>query len=117
MALVQGGALFKSSTIISNGTALNVTANTLTTVDTYTASGNDVKITKIVVSGDANSTWGLFIDTVEKITWRVADGNKTRDFDFISPLLLADGETIDIKVTHYFNSETADFSTSILGFI
>ena len=105
-----------SSVVLSNGVASAVTDNTQTTVDTYTASGANYSITKILVTGNANSEWSIEIDSVEKMSFRIADGNKTRDIDFPGSYLLLSGSTIDIKVTHFFTGETADFKASILGF-
>ena len=115
--ITSGGVpVVATSTILSNGSATGVASTTQTTVDTYTASGSDVKLSKIIVTGDANATWSIEIDSVEKIEWRAADGNKTRDFDFSSPLVLANGSTIDIKVEHFFTAETANFKATILGY-
>jgi len=117
--LTSGGGgtpLTQVSTVLSNATASAVTDNTQTTVDTYTASGSDVSITKILVTGTANSEWIIEVDSTEKMAFRIADGNKTRDIEFSTPLSLADGSTIDIKVEHFFSGETADFKASILGF-
>jgi hypothetical protein len=105
-----------SSGVIDFDEALVVTDNTQTTVVTYTAVGSPVYITKIMASGDANSTWVVEIDTVEVAGWKIADGNKTRDIDFNGPFLLAAGSTIDVKAEHFFTGETANFKSTIIGY-
>ena len=104
-----------TAVILSNGSATAVTDNTQTTVDTYTTT-NAESITKIFVSGDANATWTVEIGGTERFEWRAADGNKTRDIDFPTPLTVAASTTIDIKVEHFFTGETADFKATIVGF-
>ena len=116
MATVKGGKFFAvaSSVLVYDSQA--VPANVESTVATYTASGSDKSITKIIASGNGNGKWNVEVDSVVIMTFRTANGDRTRDIDFVSPLLLSDGSTLDVKVEHCFTGDTLDFESTVMGY-
>lgn len=95
------------------GSVTNVPASTLTTVVTYTAP-SDKKLTKISVSGTDYAKFQLFKNTV-LIDTRRSGPERSLQFEFASPLSLASGEVLDVKVTHYATGVLADFESTIYG--
>ena len=105
----------KSINDIRNGSATTVPSSTLSTILTLTAT-QDHKISRISCSGDAYAKYQLFIDTVLKET-KVSAPNYAIDFDFNPTLLLSNGQVLDVKVTHFYPTETADFDSTVYSII
>lgn len=115
MATVRGGQALITSKVLSNNTEPNIPDNTETTVDTFTATTRDEKLTRILASGLGNGKWNIYIDSVQMWTFNTANGDRSRDFRFEYPHVLSQGSTIDIKVIHYHVSENIDFSSTLEG--
>lgn len=96
---------------IESGLISDVPDNVLTTILTLTAS-QDHKIMRISCSGTDYAKYQLFIDTVLIETKR-SSPERSIDFIFPSPLLLNNGQILDVKVTHYYVSELANFESTI----
>lgn len=102
--------------ILDSGVATAVPASTQTTVLSYTATAN-TKLTNIICGGIDNAKWQVYIDSVLKITQRAANGDRNLHIPFTTPLLLANGSTIDVKVTHTFAGDVLDFESTLLGYV
>lgn len=102
-----------TSAPLALGAAVNVPANTLTTIVTYTPSA-DKAITRVSVSGTAYGKVELFLNAGLIETRRMGpDRNVT--IDFVNPLSLTTGSPLDVKVTHYITGELNDFSATVYG--
>lgn len=95
------------------GSVTNVPANTLTTIVTLTTIATTVT-TRIAVSGSDYAKFQLFLNTVLIETRRTSPERST-DFLFTSPLLLAQGDIFEVKVTQYATGVLADFEATIYG--
>ena len=116
MATVRVGQVLLTSKVLSNNVEPNIPDGAETTVDTFTASGRDERLTRILMSGDGNGDWTIYIDSVLKWKLRAYDGvSRTRDFEFDTPFLLNDGETIDVKVEHGHTGENLTFESTLEG--
>lgn len=104
-----------TTNILVTDEALAVPATTQTTVATY-VSGSDTMVTNIFCSGNDNAKWQVYVNSVLQITQRGSNGDRNVPIVFPTPLLLANGDTLDVKVTHFFTAETLDFETTILGY-
>lgn len=102
-----------SVSALANGSVLLVPANTLTTILTYTAV-SATRLTRIGVSGTDYAKFQIFLNTV-LIETRRTGPDRTLDFAFTSPLSLAPGQILDVKVTHYAPGVLADFESTIYG--
>lgn len=95
------------------GSALNVPANVLTTIVTYTAVAA-TKITRIGVSGTDYAKFQLFKNTVLIETKRTSP-ERSLDFIFTNPLTLAASDVLEVKVTQYATGVLADYESTIYG--
>lgn len=100
------------SALAANGIT-NVTDNTLSTILTYTASAA-TRLTRISVSGTNYAKYQIFLNTVLIETKR-SGPDRSLDFTFTSPLALALGQVLDVKVTHYGAGVLADYESTIYG--
>ena len=112
-----GGAIVEqvSSSVLAVDEDNSVPASVQTTITTYTASGSK-KITKIIVSGQGNARWDVYIDSVRQFTIRASNGDRTQDVNFFNGWPIASSSTIDIKATHYFNGKNLAFEATIYGY-
>ena len=95
---------------IKVGALSNLVDNSQQTIVTLTASG-DTYIYRISCSGDVYAKYQLYIGDALKETKRVSE--RSVDFFFLTPLLLNDGEKIDVKVIHAYTTETPNFDATI----
>lgn len=98
---------------LAGGSVSSVTANTLTTVCTYTATGTK-RVTRIGCSGTCYAKFTLVINTVVVETKR-SGPQRNIDFTFDRPLLLSDSDILDLKVTHFVTGETNEFEATVYG--
>lgn len=116
---VRIGAIDPLLFVPSNVSALagssitGVTASTLSTILTYTAA-TAKRLVRIGVSGTDYAKFQLFLNTVLIETKR-SGPDRSLDFAFTSPLSLAIGDILDVKVTHYAPGVSADFESTIYG--
>lgn len=87
--------------------------NVLSTIVTYTAPSNQ-SISSITVSGSAYGKYQLFYNTT-LIETRRGGPDRTLVFEFNSPLTINSGDILDVKVTHFDTTSTADFESTIYG--
>jgi hypothetical protein len=113
--LSGSSTVLQTTNILAAATASTVPATTQTTVASYTA-GADTRITDVYGSGHDNAKWQVYIDSVLQMTQRAGNGDRNVQINFNTPLLLSNGSTLDVKVTHYFTAETLDFEATILGY-
>lgn len=106
-------ALPTSVSALAGASVTGVTASTLTTILTYTAVAAK-KLTRIGVSGTDYAKFQLFLNTVLIETKR-SGPDRSLDYSFVSPLALAIGDILDVKVTHYAPGVLADFESTIYG--
>lgn len=106
-------ALPSSVAILATSSAANVPDSTLTTIVTYTAVAA-TKITRIAVSGTMYGKFQLFKNTVLFETRRTSPERST-DFAFNSPLSLALGDILDVKVTQFQIGLLGDFESTVYG--
>ena len=100
--------------VVAKGTQTNVSDNTITTVATMTANGAR-NVTRIKFSGEGYARWTLVVDAVTEET--VTNGQYSGEFNFGDEgLYVAPGSVLDIKVEHFYGSETLDFNATIYGF-
>lgn len=97
------------------GENLAVPASSLTTIMTYTNAGTDpLFVDGWTGKGQFDGDWDLYVDTVRKDGGQsVAAGNDAQHM-FTSPIRVAAGGIVDLKVTHY-GSSTGEFKGTILG--
>jgi hypothetical protein len=100
--------------VVQYAEAENVPYNTLTTVLSYTAPA-DTKIALISCSGEDYAKFQIFIDTDLKGTKR-GGPHRNVEWNFNHPLLLSQGELLEIKVTHWFNGDALDFEAGIYAY-
>lgn len=100
-------------TALAGGSVTGVTASTLTTILTYTAA-TAKRLTRIGVSGTDYAKFQIFLNTVLVETKR-SGPDRSLDFAFTSPLTMAIGDILDVKVTHYATGVLADFESTIYG--
>lgn len=103
----------KEVTIIQTGSQAAVTATTLTTLLTFTATENTL-VPRIVVSGELPAKVFLVLNTITIETRRMTS-ERNIVFDFTSPLLLEIGDILDVKVQHEFTAETAAYESTLHG--
>jgi hypothetical protein len=112
-ATIEGVALISFS---STGTATNVAASTKTTIlsATYSASFNNIAL--ISVSGQDYAKFFLTLNAAD-IDIRRTGPARNLTYDFKSnPLKLVSGDTIDVKVEHFFTGDLLDFEATIYGY-
>lgn len=95
---------------IRTGSLSTLGSNSEGTILTLTAT-TDHKISRISCTGDSYAMYKLYIDTNLIETKKV--GRRYIDFIFPIPLLLSNGETLDVKVTHFYTGKTFDFDATI----
>jgi hypothetical protein len=95
------------------GAANGTPVSTLTTIVTFTAAVAS-RLTQISVSGTDYAKFLLFKNT-NLIDTRRTGPDRNLDFMFNSPLSLAVGDIIDVKVIHYVTGTLADFESTIYG--
>lgn len=87
--------------------------NVLTTILTYTAI-DEIRLTRISVSGTVYAKFQIFLDTVLLETKR-SGPDRSLDFNFDVPLGMDAGQVLDIKVTHYGPGILGDFESTVYG--
>lgn len=97
------------------GAVTGITASTLTTVATFTATALIQNITRITCSGQESGKFQLFIDTVLIDTQRASPGLNV-EFNWEKRLGMTTGSVLDVKVTHFAVGQTPDFESTIYGF-
>lgn len=98
-----------------HGSVGSVPDNVLTTILTLTASTLH-KIVRISCSGNDYAKFQLYLNT-NLIETRRSGPDRTIDFTFVHPLLVNNGDILDIKVTHYFTGELLDYESTIYSII
>jgi len=91
-----------------------VAGNSIFTLLSYTNTGKDLWVDKIVAQGNIEAEYSIYINTVEIIPYRTTGSQLTMDMSFPTPLKINPGQTVDIKVLHWFN-KPADFKVSLIG--
>ena len=99
--------------VLAKNSAVDVPADTKTTVVTITAAV-DTYITKVVGSGDDQAKWGLVVDTVDQ-NFQNTD-NYAREWDFAHPWKIPAGSILDLKVEHPIDGEQLNFAGTIWGY-
>jgi len=114
--MLRGGFNVGSNAIslVVHQAATNVSANTQTTILTYSASG-DKKVVRIGCGGDDYAKFQVYINTVLVETKRTGP-DRHIDFNWCFPLELNDGDVIDVKVTHYFDGDNLNFEATLYGY-
>lgn len=102
-----------SVSALAGGNVSGIANTSLTTIATY-AAATATKITRIGCSGTVYAKFQLFVNTNLTETKR-SGPYRSIDFNFDRPLSMSSGDVIDIKVTHYNTSITADFEATIYG--
>lgn len=110
MATVRGGKDY--AVVLATGSEDPVAPTVQTTVATYTADAFR-RIAQVSCSGDVAAKWVVEIDGDQVDAKRATDRNAVFDWDW--PLSLQDGQTLDVKVTHYKALETPAFEATIYG--
>lgn len=110
MATVRGGS--DHSQVLAVDSQGPVAPSVETTILTYVASGAR-KVMQVSCSGDVYAMWKLYIDGSQVDVRRGSDRNVVFDWDW--PLLVNDGETFEVKVTHNKTSETPTFDATVYG--
>ena len=100
-------------TTIQTGSQAAVTASTLTTLLTFTATEITL-IPRIVVSGELPAKVFLILNTITIETRRMTS-DRNIEFNFANPLLLEVGDILDVKVQHEFTAETAAYESTLHG--
>ena len=101
--------------VLATGSISGIADATLTTIVTYTnASGGDESISRIGGSGTFPAQYDLVLNAVTIETKRSGPDYKA-EFIFTGPLKLANGNILDLKVTHLDPNDTRDFQASIYG--
>ena len=100
-------------TVMAKNSAVDVPADTRTTVVTLTAAV-DTYVTKIVGSGDDHAKWVLVVDTVDQ-NFKNSD-DYGREWDFTHPWKISSGSILDLKVEHPIDGEQLDFAGTIWGY-
>jgi len=110
------GTALRSSVILGNAGPTTVSDNTLITLLTITPVV-DTFVTKIVCSGDIYAKFTLTIAATDRF-FRRSGPDRDVVWDFkSSPLKLALGSPLDIKVFHCWDDGgTYDFETTVLGY-
>jgi len=94
----------------------SVPSNTLSTIANYTAPQN-VRIVKVVISGQESARHGLYVNTVEKGIKRATPGLDT-EFEFAGyPLPLSSGQVLQVRSEHFYSGETPTFETTVYGYV
>ena len=112
--VVQGISII---TFNNYGSVTNVVDNTKTTIVSQAYSANAFENLVIVsVSGDDYAKYYLTVNGTDIDIRRTGpDRNLTYDFTG-SPLALAPGDIVDIKVQHFFVGSLLDFEATIYGY-
>ena len=101
----------------SSGTATNVAATVKTTIVSATFSPTFNNVALVSVSGQDYAKYYLTLGGVD-IDIRRTGPDRNLEFDFKSnPLGLSSGDTIDIKVEHFFTGDLLDFEATIYGYV
>lgn len=100
-----------TQTLIVTASASSVGDSTLTTILTY-VNGADALITRISAGGEGYAKFQIFIDTVLKETRR-GGPDRIVDFEFVNPLLLSEGSTLEVKVTHFSTGDSLTFESTM----
>lgn len=90
-----------------------IAANALSTIVTYTAPAKKL-ISHISVSGTVYAKFQLYKNTV-LIETRRGGPDRTLVFEFLRPLKLLATDILDVKVTHYQTSVSAEFESTVYG--
>jgi hypothetical protein len=107
--------LSPKSTILQPDTQVAVPASTVTTITTYTNATADVQyLDGWVATGQYEGLWQLLIDTSFKDERRTSASNMNVGVQYATPIRIAPGSTVDIKVEHY-GTGTGQFSATIFG--
>ena len=94
----------------------SVPSSTLSTIANYVAPSN-VRIVKVIISGQESARHGLYINTVEKGIKRATPGLDT-EFEFSGyPLPLAAAGILQIRSEHFYAGETPTFETTVWGYV
>jgi hypothetical protein len=110
VATVRGGSDF--STVLAFAEQSPVASNSETTILSYTATAN-TRLMGVGCSGDVSALWKLYVEG-DVIQVKRGDGRNV-EFDFVYPLQLLDGETLEVKVTHFKIAETPSFESTLFG--
>jgi hypothetical protein len=104
-------SIHPSETAIEHQTASTIPASTISTVLTYTNSGDLFFITHINGTGTAAGRWLVYINDVLKITKRTTAAEMNLDLP-MHFFRLGNTDKIDVKVEHY-SSNTRDFDCAM----
>ena len=99
--------------ILSFNAITGVVNSIETTIDTYTALGDET-IGDIVMGGTSYARFNIYLNTV--LSFVVRSGpSRQANLALQRPLQLVAGDIIDVKVIHYNLGWTDDFESTILG--
>lgn len=98
---------------IAGGALTGVLDGVTTTIVTYTAAVKTL-ISHITVSGTVYAKYQLYKNAT-LIETRRGGPDRTLVFGFLRPLKLQATDILDVKVTHYVTTSTADFESTIYG--
>ena len=112
-SVVPGTLVPGSVSAVAVGAVTSLPASTVSTIVTLTA-GAAIRLTRISVSGTDYAKFLLFKNATLIETKRTGPDRST-DFMFNSPLDVASGDVIDVKVIHYATGVLADFESTIYG--
>jgi hypothetical protein len=99
--------------ILSFNAITGVVNSIETTVDTYTALGDET-VGDIIMGGTSYARFNVYINTILQFVVRSGPARQA-NLALQRPLQLVPGDIIDVKVIHYNLGWTDDFEATILG--
>lgn len=99
--------------ILSTSQITGVPNGIETTIDTYTALGDET-IGDIIISGTSYARFNVYLNTVLSFVLRSGPSRQC-NLALQRPLQLVAGDIVDVKVIHYNTDATDDFESTILG--
>ncbi len=88
--------------------------DTWNTILTYTVSTKQLWLDQIIVTGDVDAEYSIWIDTENKAGFRTSEQDRTGQVPFKPAHNMPVGTIIDIKVRHA-NTSSSDFKASLIG--
>lgn len=110
---IPGSSVPGQSNALVVGGITGIPASALSTIATFTAVTISY-LTKVSVSGTVYAKFQLFKNTTLIDTKR-SGPERSMDFLFTSPLKMAIGDILDVKVTHFVTGDLSDFEATIYG--
>lgn len=94
--------------------AITGVANSIETTIVSYALPADQTIGDIVLSGNVYARYNIYVNTVLQFVVR-SGPQRQANLQLQRPLQLFNGDILDVKVIHYYTTETGDFEANILG--